>query len=175
VGSHRALLPLAAAGLVCALAGCASLTSGRAEVVLWDENGLVPLAAAIGRTWSLDSIVIRRPLTEPTLEAELAELLLILTKKYGVALLAPAQSQPTTPRLLVVVIERPFTRGIDTLFSIAVTLSLERQNGEPLAKSLFVEDGVSSLASYQTLAAVVERPLVELLRRLDEVARTAGG
>lgn len=142
--------------------------------MLWDEDGLVPLAAEIGRTWSLDSIVIRRPLTEPTLEAELAELLLILTKKHGVALLATAHSEPTTPRLRVAVVERPFTRGIDTFFSIAVTLSLERQDGEVLAKSLFVEDSVSSLASYQTLAAVVERPLVELLRRLDEVAKTAG-
>ena len=156
--------PLAALTLT-VVAACATLPGPRTEVVLWPEHLPAESVLQPARAWQLGTVEVQRGLPDDLLRAELAELVTILLRRQGVDI----GDHTSHPRLDLAIAERSFTSGIDSLFSIAVTATLEA-HGRPLAKVLYVIDSPTSLSSFPTLLAVVEQPLVSLVETLDNAS-----
>jgi hypothetical protein len=85
------------------------------------------------------------------------------------------QQDPGRLRLDINIIEREFTRGLDTLNSLSYTATLnDSETGRQLAQTIYSEESRETIASFYHLYAISEKVLKSLSVKLARQAKNNG-
>lgn len=155
--NEKTLFLLAAA---LALGSCLLLPRTRLEVVLYEA--IDPRVS-----WAPGSIKVERATMETEIARLAAEALLPLAHRCALPLSDPGE--PDGLRLDIDIVEREFTRGLDTLNSISYTASLrDGRSGRLLAQTIYCEESQETIASSYRLYAISEKVLKSLAVKLSK-------
>lgn len=161
---NKRVMYLLAAALL--LGSCLLFPRTRLDVLLYDP--VDPQSS-----WSLGSVRVERK----TMDGEIARMVpeIMVPLAHLCKLPLSTQQESGGLRLDIGIIEREFTRGLDTLNSISYTATLyESGSGRQLAQAIYSEESKETIASSYHLYAVSEKILKGLAARLAKQAKDNG-
>jgi hypothetical protein len=147
------------------LGSCLLFPRTRLDVLLYDS--VDPRSS-----WSLGSIRVERK----TMDVEIARMVPEIMVPLAHLCKLPLRTQELGRlRLDINIIEREFTRGLDTLNSISYTATLyESESGRQLAQTIYSEESRETIASFYHLYAISEKVLNGLAVKLAKQAKNNG-
>jgi hypothetical protein len=148
------------------LGSCLLFPRTRLDVLLYDP--VDPRSS-----WSLGSIRVEHK----TMDVEIARLVpeIMVPLAHLCQLPLKTRQEAQRLRLDISIVEREFTRGLDTLNSISYTATLyENESGRQLAQTIYSEESKETIASFYHLYAISEKVLKGLAGRLAKQAKDNG-
>ena len=139
------------------LFSCAAMPRARTQVYLSDT----PPGSG---SWTVAAIAVDHRTAADQIRVMLDDLLLPVSRSHGLPLVPEARGDFG---LDVRVVERDFSRGLDMLNAMSVTLTVrESDTGRVVATAVYSEESRESLASFYHLHAVLDRLMKALSEKL---------